>query len=43
MSKAAKALRNAHKRGELPAAITMMDMNGKKQKVDKKHYMGIGD
>ena len=41
MSKAAKALRNAHKRGELPAAITMMDMNGKKQKVDKKHYMSL--
>lgn len=41
MSKAKKNLRGAVKRGELPSMLTMTDMAGKQQKIDRKHYMGL--
>lgn len=42
MNKAKTNLRNAHKRDkELPGAIQLTDMNGKQQRIDKKHYMGL--
>lgn len=41
MNKAKNTLRSAVKRGELPGALTMQDMNGKQQRIDRKHYMGL--